>query len=251
MIAPPNNRVLCLPMRKKRSKKKQSPWWQRWLRVIAITAFAIVLGSFLLVLPLRWYEPATTAFMLLDPGDRRPLLHEWVEWDQLGTAIALAAVASEDQRFADHFGLDPEAIKKSIGEHRQRGQLRGASTISQQTAKNLFLWRGRSFLRKGLEAWLTIVLEVCLPKQRILEIYLNIAEFGPGIYGASAASQYFFGVVPRRLSDRQAALLAAVLPNPLLLRANEPTAYLQKRSDWIVRQMWRLRREAWITRITQ
>jgi len=238
-------------MRKKRSRKKQPPRWQRWLRLSTIAMLVFVVCSFLLVLPLRWYEPVTTAFMLLDDSERRPLLHEWVEWDQLGTAIALAAVASEDQRFADHFGLDPEAIKKSIGEQQKRGYLRGGSTISQQTAKNLFLWRGRSFVRKGLEAWLTIVLEICLPKQRILEIYLNIAEFGPGIYGASAASKTFFGVVPRRLSDRQAALLAAVLPNPKQFRADDPTPYLQKRSNWIVRQMWRLRREAWITRITQ
>lgn len=225
--------------------------WQRWLRLFAITLLVFVAASFLLVLPLRWYEPATTAFMLLDQSDRRPLLHEWVDWDQLGTAIALAAVAAEDQRFADHFGLDPDAIRKSLGEQRKRGYLRGGSTISQQTAKNLYLWRGRSFMRKGLEAWLTIVLEVCLPKQRILEIYLNIAEFGPGIYGANAASHYFFGVAPRRLSDKQAALLAAVLPNPRQFRANEPTAYLQKRSDWIVRQMGRLRREAWITRVSE
>jgi monofunctional biosynthetic peptidoglycan transglycosylase len=237
-------------MRKKRNKKKPAPWWRSWLRLFSTGVLAFVAGSFLLVLPLRWYEPVTTAFMLLDDSDRRPLLHEWVAWDQLGTALALAAVASEDQQFADHFGLDPEAIKKSIGEQQKRGYLRGGSTISQQTAKNLFLWRGRSFVRKGLEAWLTIVLEICLPKKRILEIYLNVAEFGPGIYGASAASQTFFGVVPGRLSDRQAALLAAVLPNPRQFRANAPTAYLQKRSDWIVRQMWRLRREAWITQIT-
>jgi monofunctional biosynthetic peptidoglycan transglycosylase len=209
-----------------------------------------VVGSFLLVLPLRWFEPATTAFMLLDDSDRRPLLHEWVEWERLGTAVALAAVASEDQRFADHFGLDPEAIRKSLGEQQRRGYIRGGSTISQQTAKNLFLWRGRSYLRKGLEAWLTIILEICLPKQRILEIYLNIAEFGPGIYGVGAASQYFFNVTPKRMSDRQAALLAAVLPNPRKFRADEPTDYVRKRSDWIVTQMWRLRREAWITRIT-
>ncbi len=237
-------------MRKRRSKKKQAPRWQRWLRGLAVAGLLFIAGSFLLVLPLRWIEPATTAFMLLDDSDRRPLLHGWVEWDQLGTAIALAAVASEDQRFADHFGLDPEAIKKSIGEQKKRGYLRGGSTITQQTAKNLFLWRGRSYVRKGLEAWLTIVLETCLSKKRILEIYLNIAEFGPGIYGAGAASQTLFGVTPKRLSDRQAALLAAVLPNPRQFRANDPTPYLQKRSDWIVRQMWRLRREAWITRIT-
>jgi monofunctional biosynthetic peptidoglycan transglycosylase len=230
-------------------RKKSGAKWQRWLRVAGVALLAFVLGSVLLVLPLRWFEPATTAFMLMDDSGRSPLMHEWVDWPQLGTSIALAAVASEDQRFADHFGLDPTAIRKSLGEQDARGYLRGASTISQQTAKNLFLWRGRSFVRKGLEAWLTIVLEICLPKQRILEIYLNIAEFGPGIYGAGAASQYFFGVTPKWLTDRQAALLAAVLPNPRKLRADQPSDYLWKRSDWIVRQMWRLRREGWMTRI--
>jgi monofunctional biosynthetic peptidoglycan transglycosylase len=233
-----------------RSKKQQTKW-QRWLQISGVALLAFVLGSVLLVLPLRWFEPATTAFMLLDDSGRNPLLHEWVDWQQLGTSVALAAVASEDQRFADHFGLDPTAISKSIDEQEERGYLRGASTITQQTAKNLFLWSGRSYVRKGLEAWLTIVLEICLPKQRILEIYLNIAEFGPGIYGAGAASQYFFGVAPKWLTDRQAALLAAVLPNPRRLRVDEPTDYLRKRSDWIVLQMWRLRREAWITRISQ
>jgi monofunctional biosynthetic peptidoglycan transglycosylase len=179
------------------------------------------------------------------------LLHEWVDWDDLGTAIGLAAVASEDQRFADHFGIDLTAIQKSIGEQQQRGYVRGASTISQQTVKNLYLWPGRNVVRKGVEAWLTVVLEVCLPKRRILEIYLNIAEFGPGIYGAGAASRYYFGVPPSGLSDRQAALLAGVLPSPRKLRANDPSDYLRKRSDWIVIQMQRLRREAWMTRITR
>jgi monofunctional biosynthetic peptidoglycan transglycosylase len=238
-------------MAKAHTKKKQKPAWRRWLRLLGVSLLACVAGSILLVLPLRWFEPATTAFMLLDDSGRSPPLHEWVDWQHLGTAVALAAVASEDQGFADHFGLDPEAIRKSIDEQGKRGYLRGGSTISQQTAKNLFLWRGRSFVRKGLEAWLTLVLEICLSKQRILEIYLNIAEFGPGIYGAGAASQHFFGVAPMHLRDRQAALLAAVLPNPRKLSVSEPTAYLRKRSDWIVRQMWRLRREAWITRITQ
>lgn len=238
-------------MAKKRKKSGQRAGWRSWLQWVGVALLVFVLGSVLLVLPLRWFEPATTAFMLLDDSGRSPLLHEWVDWEQLGTSIALAAVASEDQRFADHHGLDPTAIRKSIDEQRKRGYLRGGSTISQQTAKNLYLWRGRSFVRKGFEAWLTIVLEICLPKQRILEIYLNIAEFGPGIYGAGAASQYFFSVAPKWLTDRQAALLAAVLPNPRKLRANEPTDYLRKRSDWIVRQMWRLRREGWITRLTR
>jgi len=189
--------------------------------------------------------------MLQDDSGRRPLLHEWVAWEQLGTTVALAVIASEDQRFADHFGLDLTAIQKAVGEQNQRGYLRGASTISQQTVKNLYLWRGRSFIRKSLEAWLTIVAELCLPKQRILEIYLNIAEFGPGIYGVNAAGHYYFGRSAARLSERQAALLAAVLPNPRRLHVNDPSDHVKERRDWIVAHMRRLEREGWITRITR
>ena len=232
-----------------RRKKKQARW-QRWLRRLILVVLGFVAVSFLLVLPLRWFAPVTTAFMLQDDSGRDPLLHEWVDWPQLGDRLALAVVASEDQRFADHFGLDLVAIRKSIDEQEQRGYLRGASTISQQTVKNLFLWSGRSFVRKGLEAWLTVVAEICLPKRRILELYLNIAEFGPGIYGAAAASRYYFGSSPARLTDTQAALLAAVLPNPRRLRVDNPSAYVRDRQAWIVTQMRRLRQEGWIMRMS-
>lgn len=231
-----------------RRKKKQA-LWRRWVRRLVILVLGFVAVSFLLVLPLRWLAPVTTAFMLRDDSGRDPLLHEWADWPQLGDRLALAVVASEDQRFADHFGLDIVAIRKSIDEQEERGYLRGASTISQQTVKNLFLWPGRSFMRKGLEAWLTIVAEICLPKQRILELYLNVAEFGPGIYGASAASHYYFGSSPARLTDAQAALLAAVLPNPRRLRADNPSDYVRERQAWVIGQMQRLRREAWIMRL--
>jgi monofunctional glycosyltransferase len=236
-------------MARNRKVKRQVPKWRHWLRRAGIVVLAFVIGSVLLVLPLRWFDPATSAFMLQDNSGRDPLLHQWADWPDLGTAIALAAVASEDQRFADHFGIDPTAIQKSIEEQRRRGYIRGASTITQQTAKNLFLWPGRNFVRKGLEAWFTIIIEICLPKRRILEIYLNIAEFGPGIYGAEAASRYYFGVGAAQLTDRQAALLAAVLPSPRRFRADEPSDYLRNRSDWIVTQVQRLRRESWIKRI--
>lgn len=232
----------------KKATKKQS-WLKRWSRRVGFATLAFVLVSIALVLPLRWFDPATTAFMLQDESGREPLLHEWVAWDQLGTTAALAVVASEDQRFADHFGIDFTAIQKSINEQEQRGYVRGASTISQQTAKNIFLWSGRSLIRKGLEAWLTLMIEVCLPKQRILEIYLNIAEFGPGIYGVGAASGYFFGTQPASLNDRQAALLAAVLPSPRRYNAGNPSDFVRERSDWIVTQIERLRREGWITRV--
>lgn len=221
----------------------------RWLRWAGFFVLGFVVASFLLVLPLRWFEPATSAFMLLDDSGRDPLLHDWIAWSELGTTVALAVVAAEDQRFADHFGLDLAAIRKAVDEQEQRGYLRGASTISQQTAKNLFLWPGRSFVRKGLEAWLTVVVEICLPKRRILEIYLNIAEFGPGIYGVGAASRYYFQLTPDELSDSRAALLAAVLPNPRRLRVDAPSDYVRERRDWILENMRRLRRERWIIRI--
>jgi monofunctional biosynthetic peptidoglycan transglycosylase len=187
--------------------------------------------------------------MLQDDSGRNPVLHAWVAWEQMGSTSALAVVAAEDQRFADHFGLDLRAISKSIEEQDKRGGLRGASTISQQVAKNLFLWPGRSFIRKGLEAWLTVVSELCLPKDRILEIYLNIAEFGPGIYGIGAASSYYFQTVPARLTDSEAALLAAVLPSPRRLRVDRPSEYVRERQRWILTQMQRLRREGWFTRL--
>lgn len=223
---------------------------RRWLRWAGFAALGFVVASFLLVLPLRWFEPATSAFMLLDDSGRDPLLHDWVAWPELGTTVALAVVAAEDQRFADHFGLDLVAIRKAVDEQEQRGYLRGASTISQQTTKNLFLWPGRSFVRKGLEAWLTVVAEICLPKRRILEIYLNIAEFGPGIYGVGAASHHYFRRSPARLSGSQAALLAAVLPNPRRLHVDAPSEYVRERRGWILENMRRLRREGWIIRIT-
>jgi len=217
--------------------------WRRWIWRVAIVL------SFALVLPLRWLEPPTTAFMLLDDSGRKPLSHEWVDWNRLGSAAALAVVAAEDQRFADHFGFDVGSIRDSITDAEDGGRLRGASTISQQTVKNLYLWPGRSFLRKGLEAWFTIVAEICLPKRRILEIYLNVAEFGPGIYGVGAASGHYFGKPPSRLTDAQVALLAAVLPNPRRLHADRPSRYVLERQRWILAQMRRLHREEWLRRL--
>ena len=209
----------------------------------------LVALSVLLVLPLRWLDPTTTAFMLQDDSGRVPVLFEWVSWDELGAAAALAVVAAEDQKFVDHSGLDVDSIVDSIHEARDGGRLRGASTISQQVTKNLFLWSGRSWARKGLEAYLTMVAEVCLPKRRLLEIYLNIVELGPGIYGVGAASDFYFGKSPAALNDAEAALLAAVLPNPHAMRVDRPSAYVRERQRWILTHMRRLRREGWLTRL--
>jgi len=196
-----------------------------------------------MILPLRWFDPVTTAFMLQDDSGRRPLLHDWVDWPQMSGSAALAVVASEDQRFTMHSGLDFESIRDSLDEAERGGRLRGASTITQQLAKNLYLWPGRSFVRKGFEAWFAILLEAFLPKRRILELYLNVAEFGPGIYGIGAASTHYFGHPAARLRDVEAALLAAVLPNPRQLHADRPSGYVRERQFWILGQMSRLRRE--------
>jgi monofunctional biosynthetic peptidoglycan transglycosylase len=221
---------------------------RRWIKGLAIAIIGLLALGVALTLPLRWFDPATTAFMLQDDSGRDPLLHEWQDWEQLGSAAALAVVSAEDQRFGDHFGLDLDAIRDSIEQAQDGGRMRGASTISQQVAKNLYLWPGRSFARKGLEAYFTLLLEAGLSKQRILEIYLNIAEFGPGIYGVAAASRYYFGKPPSRLYDAEAALLAAVLPNPRGFRVDEPSEYVRDRQSWILGQMQRLRREGWLTR---
>jgi len=220
---------------------------RRRLRWIALALGLPVIISLLLVLPLRWFNPVTSAFMLQDDSGRKPILHEWQAWPQLGQSMPLAAVAAEDQRFAEHFGLDLRAIRKSIDDAERGRRLRGASTISQQLAKNLYLTPNRNMLRKGIEAWLAVVIEICLPKRRILEIYVNIVELGPGIYGVGAASRYYFHKPAKALSDREAALLAAVLPNPVQLRVDAPSNYLRGRQQWIISQMQRLRREHWLS----
>ena len=226
------------------ASKRRARRLRRWL---ALALGLPVLVSLLLILPLRWFDPVTSAFMLQDDSGRDPVLYEWLDWPQLGTAMPLAVVAAEDQRFAQHFGLDFDSIRKSIDASKRGRQLRGASTISQQLAKNLFLTPSRSLLRKGVEAYLAVIIEICLPKRRILEIYINIVELGPGIYGAAAASRWYFHKSPAALNDREAALLAAVLPNPIRLRVDAPSEYLRERQRWIAGQMLRLRREQWLT----
>lgn len=163
--------------------------------------------------------------------------YDWVPLERISANAAIAVIASEDQTFAEHFGFDLEMIRKAVDHNAKGRRIRGASTITQQVAKNLFLWSGRSYLRKGLEAWFTIWIEVLWPKSRILEVYLNVAEFGRGIYGVEAASQRFFDKPAKRLTRSEAARLAAVLPNPRRLRADRPSAYVQRRTTTIEAQM--------------
>jgi monofunctional biosynthetic peptidoglycan transglycosylase len=180
--------------------------------------------------------------MLLDSGER--LEFRWTDASAMSPSLAYAVVAAEDQKFVDHLGFDVDSIRSSIDASTRGRPLRGASTISQQVAKNLYLWPGRNVIRKGLEAYLTALLELTVPKDRILEIYLNVAEFGPGIYGVGAASNIYFSKAPRQISDDEAALLAAVLPSPKTLSVQRPTPYVRERQEWILSQMQRLRRDA-------
>ncbi|GAA0842513.1 monofunctional biosynthetic peptidoglycan transglycosylase [Marinobacter szutsaonensis] len=211
-------------------------------RRLAWSLLGALAASVLLLLLFRFVNPPTSAFMIgywLDHTDQ-DIRQEWVPYEQISPWMPLAVVASEDQRFPEHWGVDFSAIHSAVEEYIQGEGLRGASTITQQTAKNLFLWNGRSFVRKSLEAGLAITLEVMWPKERILEVYLNIAELGPGIYGVEAASRAFFGVPASQLSRTEAALLAAVLPNPKVFRADQPSAYVWERVSWINQQMGQL-----------
>lgn len=206
-------------------------------------ALAWVLGSVALVLVFRFVPVGYSGFMLERQisawftGERDFRLRQrWVPLRQVSSELPIALVAAEDQKFPLHYGFDVEAIREAIEDAEDGERLRGASTISQQTAKNLFLWNGRSFVRKGLEAYFTVLIELCWPKQRIIEVYLNVAEFGDGIYGAAAASDVYFRKTPGALTAREASLLAAVLPNPRRLRVDRPSAYVQRRAAWIERQ---------------
>ena len=164
---------------------------------------------------------------------------DWKSLDEIGKNMPLAVVTAEDQKFAEHFGFDLEAIEKAMkyNEKHKGKKVKGASTISQQTAKNVFLWPGRSWIRKGLEVYFTFVIEICWSKERIIEVYLNVIEMGPGVYGTEAASQYYFNKSSSDLTKKEAATIAAILPNPIRWSASRPTPYIIKKRNWIVRHM--------------
>jgi monofunctional biosynthetic peptidoglycan transglycosylase len=171
----------------------------------------------------------------LDEGQSQD--YQWVPMERIAPDAALAVVAAEDQKFPDHWGFDLDAIRKAAESNARGRRLRGASTLTQQVARNLFLWQGRSYLRKGLEAWMTVLLETTWPKRRILEVYLNIAEMGEHTFGVQAASRRYFGQPAAAINAGQAALLAAVLPNPHRFRINHPSNYVLERRDRILQQM--------------
>ena len=220
--------------------RRKSPW--RWLFYIPLFW---VIATTLAVLAFRVVDPPIWAWRihraLSPPMEDMPLSrHQWVPFDKISKAMQLSVIAAEDQLFPQHRGFDWRAIAAAMEDNEERDRVRGASTITQQTAKNLFLWPARTWLRKGVEAYFTVLLEILWPKQRILEVYLNIVEFGPNLYGVEAAGRRFYGRSAGRLTADQAARLAAVLPNPYRLRVDRPSNYVIRRSRWIRQQMRQL-----------
>ena len=228
--------------RKRKKKIKKKP-----LRLLTVLKRLVVIGLIATILPvaiLRWVPPPTTAFMLQKSVQARlngltdyKTRYRWTGWRNISPYAAQAVVAAEDQKFPVHWGFDPESIADALEERLKGERIRGASTITQQVAKNLFLWPGKSFVRKGIEAYFTVLIETIWPKRRILEVYLNIAEFGRGVFGIAAASETFYKKSPDRLTRSQAALLAAALPNPRQLRIDRPSPYMRARAGWILKQM--------------
>lgn len=209
-----------------------------WVAGIVLFAFLPVPFSAVMV------ERQASAWLT---GDFGYVAHsDWVSMDDIASPMALAVMAAEDQKFPSHWGFDVDAIQSVLDKDKEGGKMRGASTLSQQTAKNLFLWDGRSWIRKGLEAGLTVGIETVWTKRRILTVYLNIVEFGDGVFGVEQAAQHFFHKPASKLTASQAALLAAVLPNPHLFKVNAPSAYVIRRQQWILRQMSQLGGESFL-----
>ncbi|MBF7729950.1 monofunctional biosynthetic peptidoglycan transglycosylase [Pseudomonas sp. N040] len=216
------------------------------LRRLLRYTFYCAAVSVLLVLSMRWVPPVGSGVMIerkLESwvyGQPIDLQRSWRPWAELPDNLKVAVIAAEDQKFAEHWGFDLAAIRAAMTHNESGGHVRGASTISQQVAKNIFLWSGRSWLRKGLETWFTVLIELLWPKQRILEVYLNSAEWGDGVFGAEAAARYHFGVGAPYLSNQQASLLAAVLPNPRAWSARKPGPHVSRRANWIRQQSYQL-----------
>jgi len=229
-------------MAKRKFKLKQ--FLKRLPKIILKIILGFFIVSIFIVLLLKWLNPITSSIMIqrkieavITFQERQMIAYQWFSYDEISKQMALAVVAAEDQNFPNHFGFDFDQIEKAIEQHERGRRLRGASTITQQVAKNIFLWEGRSFIRKGLEAYFTVLIELLWSKERILEVYLNIIEMGDMIFGVGAASQIYFKKLPERLSRSQAALLTATIPNPKRFSAKRPSGYVLRRQSWILGQM--------------
>ena len=223
-------------------KKKNKTPLKKFISVASKILLGLFLFSLVQVLFLKWSDPSTSSVMFQRQlkswfSDGKDVKYRWFDYDEISKQVALAVIAAEDQNFPNHFGFDFEQINKAIKEQKWRGRLRGASTITQQAAKNLFLWEGKSFIRKGLEAYYTLLLELLWTKRRILEVYLNIAEVGDAKFGVGVASEMYFKKLPKKLTRSESALIAAVLPNPVRFSVRNPSIYVRGRQQWIMRQM--------------
>jgi monofunctional biosynthetic peptidoglycan transglycosylase len=211
---------------------------KRFLKRVLQFIGILLVSPLILMILYRWIPPTTTAFMVRHAVVYQEFYrYDWESSENISKWVGKAMVASEDQKFYDHFGFDVEAVQKALKDRERGRRVRGASTISQQVVKNLFLWPGQSWFRKGLEAGYTLWLELVLPKERILEIYVNIAEFGYGVYGAEAAAQRYFDKPASKLTRSESALMAVVLPNPKKMKLDRPGPYMRGRQAWVLRQM--------------
>ncbi|MDR0498570.1 MAG: monofunctional biosynthetic peptidoglycan transglycosylase [Holophagales bacterium] len=229
-----------------RSNKEKKPLLRRLIVYVLLFLATILAMNVLVALFFRVVPVPFSSFMIQRRvsawSDSVPYTsrHQWRPLNEISPAMGLAVIAAEDQKFPNHFGFDWQAIEKALAHNERSKRKRGASTITQQTAKNMFLWETRSWLRKGFEVWFTLLLETLWPKKRILEVYLNIVEFGDGVYGVEAASQHYFRKPAKKLKPKEAALLAAVLPNPRKFKVNAPTQQVLAKQAWILKQMRQL-----------
>ena len=207
----------------------------RWIKKIVLILF---ISQLVYIILLRWIDPPVTITQLASWITGHGLKRDYVDRDEIAFTAKLAVIASEDQLFPDHSGFDWKSIKKAMDYNKRKpGRVHGASTISQQVAKNVFLWQGRSWLRKGLESYFTFMIELVWGKRRILEVYLNVIEMGDGIFGIEMAAQKYFNKPAKKLSKQEAALIAACLPNPKRLKVKPASSYMMNRSRAIMQQM--------------
>ncbi|HEY0646728.1 monofunctional biosynthetic peptidoglycan transglycosylase [Phenylobacterium sp.] len=223
--------------------KKGGGFWGLVRAVFVASLIVLFIGPVIVVAVYRFVPPPVTYLMVQRVFEGRGFDRRWVPMKKISPALVRAVIAAEDARFCEHKGFDFEAIEKAMAANAAGKKLRGGSTISQQTAKNVFLWPGRDWVRKGLEAWFTVLIEVGWGKERIMEVYLNSIEWGPGVYGAEAAAQRNFKVPASRLTAAQAARLAAIVPKPLSWKAARPGPYMKRRAGSINRNAKAVRRE--------
>lgn len=243
----PKKKAASAPSGPSRPALRRALWWS--FKALTVAGLLFFLGSSALIVTFRYVNPPLTPLMVLrNIQEEEDVRKRWRDYDEISEEFLLSVVAAEDQLFFKHNGFDLKQIRAAIETRLNGGRLRGGSTISQQVAKNVFLWPGRSWIRKGLEVWFTVGIELCWSKERILEVYVNIAEMGEGIYGVEAAAQHYYGKPASALTRDESALLAAILPAPRSRSPIAPTDYLRERQAWITKQMRNLGGVSYLTK---